>query len=249
MRCSTPPAAATLPRASRTRTTRSFYKLRGVIANLDTTAKTFTMGGEVISYAGLTLAELPNVLANGQRVRVRLQTTQVAGQWVAVALRPGVRKLEDRDEAHLRGAITALTFDRGLRGQRPAGRCRPARASPTARPAWCSAPGRGRGPGGERRAGGHQGGAGRSAMRMSVTASNCTAPSARWTRPPSTFTLRGVRVSYGAGTTFRDGSAGRPGRWPPGRGQGHALGRPHGDCRPPGSTSRTDAASDEPPRH
>ncbi len=87
----------------------SFYKLRGVIANLDTTAKTFTLGGEVISYGGLTVAELSNVLANGQRVRVRLQTAPVGGQWVAVALRPGVRKLEDREEAHLRGAITALS--------------------------------------------------------------------------------------------------------------------------------------------
>jgi hypothetical protein len=87
----------------------SFYKLRGLIANLDTAAKTFTIGSEVINYAGLTVADLPGVLADGQRVRVRLQTAQVAGQWVAVALRPGVRKIEDREEAHLRGAITALT--------------------------------------------------------------------------------------------------------------------------------------------
>lgn len=87
----------------------SFYKLRGIVANLDTAAKTFTLGGEVINYAGLIVAGLPNALADGQRVRVRLQTTQVAGQWVAVALLPGLRKLEDRAEAHLRGAITAFT--------------------------------------------------------------------------------------------------------------------------------------------
>ena len=87
----------------------SFYKLRGLIANLDTLAKTFTIGSQVINYAGLTVADLPGVLADGQRVRVRLQTAQLAGQWVAVALRPGVRKIEDREDAHLRGAITALT--------------------------------------------------------------------------------------------------------------------------------------------
>jgi len=87
----------------------SFYKLRGVIANLDSAAKTFTLGATQISYAGLLVADFPRVLANGQRVRVRLQTTPVAGQWLAVALRPGVRKIEDRDEAHLRGAITAFT--------------------------------------------------------------------------------------------------------------------------------------------
>ena len=87
----------------------TFYKLRGMIANLDTAAKTFTLGGEVINYAGLIVAELPKALADGQRVRVRLQTAQVAGQWVAVALLPGLRKVEDRAEAHLRGAITAFT--------------------------------------------------------------------------------------------------------------------------------------------
>jgi hypothetical protein len=87
----------------------SFYKLRGVIANLDSAARTFTIGSEVINYNGLNVAEMPKVLANGQRVRVRLQTTPVAGQWVAVAMRPGVRKLDDREDAHLRGAVTALT--------------------------------------------------------------------------------------------------------------------------------------------
>lgn len=87
----------------------AFYKLRGVIADLDPVAETFTIGGQVISYAGLPVAERPNALANGQRVRVRLQTTQVAGQWVAVALRPGLRKPDDRQDAHLRGTVTAFT--------------------------------------------------------------------------------------------------------------------------------------------
>jgi hypothetical protein len=87
----------------------SFYKLRGLIANLDPIAKTFTLGDAKISYAGLVVADFPKALANGQRVRVRLQTTQVDGQWIAVALRPGVRKLEDRAEAHLRGTVTAFS--------------------------------------------------------------------------------------------------------------------------------------------
>jgi Domain of unknown function (DUF5666) len=85
------------------------YKLRGVIANLDTAAKTFTLGGEVINYAGVAAADRPAALTNGMIVRVRLQTTQVAGQWVAVTLRHGVRKVEDREEAHLRGTVTAFT--------------------------------------------------------------------------------------------------------------------------------------------
>lgn len=85
------------------------YKLRGVVANLDTTAKTFTLGGEVINYAGLAAADVPAALADGIIVRARLQTAQVAGQWVAVTLRHGVRKVEDRPDAHLRGAVTVFT--------------------------------------------------------------------------------------------------------------------------------------------
>jgi hypothetical protein len=85
------------------------YQLRGTVANLDTAARSFTLGGARISYAGLAAADVPASLANGQRVRARLQTTPVAGQWVAVALRSGQRKLGDRDEAELQGTITAFT--------------------------------------------------------------------------------------------------------------------------------------------
>lgn len=42
-------------------------------------------------------------------MRVRLQTTQVDGAWVAVSIRSGVRKVEDHDAARLRGTVTALT--------------------------------------------------------------------------------------------------------------------------------------------
>jgi len=85
------------------------YRLRGTVANLDTAARSFTLGGALISYADLTPAEVPAGLANGRRVRVKLQATPVAGQWVAVALRSGQRKLDDRDDAELQGTITALT--------------------------------------------------------------------------------------------------------------------------------------------
>lgn len=85
------------------------YRLRGTVANLDTTARSFTLGGALVSYAALPPAEVPAGLANGQRVRVQLQTTPVAGQWVAAALRSGQRKLADRDDAELQGTITAFT--------------------------------------------------------------------------------------------------------------------------------------------
>jgi hypothetical protein len=84
------------------------YRLRGLISNLDTTAKTFQIGDAVINYAGVPTPDLPT-LANGLRVRVRLQTTQVNGQWVALTVRTGVRRIDDFPDARLRGFVTAFT--------------------------------------------------------------------------------------------------------------------------------------------
>jgi Domain of unknown function (DUF5666) len=82
------------------------YRLRGRISALDTTAKTFRIGDAVINYASVT--ELP-VLADGLRVRVRLQTAQVNGQWVATRVRTGVRRVDDFFDARVRGFVTAFT--------------------------------------------------------------------------------------------------------------------------------------------
>ncbi len=85
------------------------YKLRGLVSALDTTAKTFQIGSEVINYAGIASADLPNNLADGLRVRVRLQTTKNAqNQWVATRVRSGERRVDDHDEAEVRGIITAF---------------------------------------------------------------------------------------------------------------------------------------------
>jgi hypothetical protein len=84
------------------------YKLCGRISSIDTVAKTFTINGQVISYTGLPAAMVPPGLANGQLVRVRLQTTQVAGQWVATALRGGRRWPDAILEAKLEGIVTAF---------------------------------------------------------------------------------------------------------------------------------------------
>lgn len=84
------------------------YKLSGRIASLDTTARTFAINGQVVNYAGVPAAQVPPGLANGQAVRVRLQTALVAGQWVATALRAGRRWPESMGEAKLEGVITAF---------------------------------------------------------------------------------------------------------------------------------------------
>jgi hypothetical protein len=91
------------PKADATR-----YKLRGAIANLDTTARTFTINGERIDYAGIANNVPPN-LANGRIVRVALQTTQTAGAWVATRLVTAIRLPEQQREAQIEGAITAFT--------------------------------------------------------------------------------------------------------------------------------------------
>jgi uncharacterized protein DUF5666 len=81
------------------------FKLRGVVANLDSTGKTFMIGGALIDFSGV--ASLPAGFANGQTVRVRLQTAKnAAGAWVAISIRAEEREMEDQDEAEVRGTIT-----------------------------------------------------------------------------------------------------------------------------------------------
>ncbi len=91
-------------------TTATSYKLRGTVAGLDPSAKTFSIGGALISYAGLASTAVPSTLANGVSLRVLLATTQTAGQWVAQLLGAKAgRKLADHSTGHVRGKITAFT--------------------------------------------------------------------------------------------------------------------------------------------
>lgn len=85
------------------------YRLRGVVSELDATARTFRIGSELVNYAGVPNADVPGTLANGQFVRVQLQTTQVNGAWVAIRLRHSVRAVEPRPDVHVEGVITAWT--------------------------------------------------------------------------------------------------------------------------------------------
>lgn len=86
----------------------SNYKLRGVITDLGT--DTFKIGGATINYKTLNPRLEGPALANGQRVRVRLATTQTtAGVWNAERIRSGARSVEDQSEAHLKGVVSAFT--------------------------------------------------------------------------------------------------------------------------------------------
>lgn len=81
------------------------YKLRGIVSDLDTTARTFRLGSEVIDYSNVS--ELPAQLANGLRVRVKLRTTKnAADQWVAISIKHGVRRPSlDRVESEIEGTV------------------------------------------------------------------------------------------------------------------------------------------------
>lgn len=86
----------------------SHYKLRGVISDLG--ADTFRIGGATINYQTLNPRLEGAALANGQRVRVRLATTQTtAGVWNAERIRSGARSVDDRSDAHLKGVVSAFT--------------------------------------------------------------------------------------------------------------------------------------------
>ncbi len=85
------------------------FKLRGVVSALDATAKTFKIGAAVINYGSIAAADLPAGLADGLKVRVKLQTAQVNGQWVATSVRSGERHIEDHDDGRLMGNVTAFT--------------------------------------------------------------------------------------------------------------------------------------------
>jgi len=90
------------------------YKLRGTVAALDTTARTFRIGGATISYASLDSALVPATLADGVLLRVTLATTPLdaaAGLWQATSLglRGAATTVATGTATEVRGSITAFT--------------------------------------------------------------------------------------------------------------------------------------------
>jgi hypothetical protein len=85
------------------------YQLRGAVANLNTTTRSFTMGGERISYAQLPGSDVPAGLDNGSILRVILRTGPVTGLREALRLGTGVTTPRDFDEVRIEGLISAFT--------------------------------------------------------------------------------------------------------------------------------------------
>ena len=95
-------AATRLERAD----TLGTYKLRGPITLLNTTAQTFAIGQALIRYAEIDNA-LPQ-LENGVMARVELQTVPQAGTWIATRLHTSLPVLAERVQAEVEGYVTGF---------------------------------------------------------------------------------------------------------------------------------------------
>jgi Domain of unknown function (DUF5666) len=84
----------------------SSYSLRGIVSALDATARTLSIGTAVFDVSATTL---PAGLAVGSSVRVRTQTAQVAGLWVAQNVRAAETRRHDSDHAEVEGTISSFT--------------------------------------------------------------------------------------------------------------------------------------------
>jgi hypothetical protein len=83
-------------------------RLRGLVSQLDTTAKTFHIGGATFAYG--QASSTPADLANGSYVRLSLLPgTDSAGRWVVGSFKAAVSPLPDADEAKVKGLITSFT--------------------------------------------------------------------------------------------------------------------------------------------
>lgn len=97
-------AAYTATRIER-KATLAAFKLRGRISALDALDNhSFSIGNALIDYGSIAPPALPR-LANGLSVRVSLQTTPVAGRWVASSVHTSQRFFPEANEAELEGFI------------------------------------------------------------------------------------------------------------------------------------------------
>jgi hypothetical protein len=80
------------------------YRLRGIVSALDVAARTFSIGGARVSYAGVLPQDLPQ-LAEGAIARVKLQTTQQAGLWVLTQAAIGRPPAREGADAEVEGYI------------------------------------------------------------------------------------------------------------------------------------------------
>jgi len=82
------------------------YKLRGVVTAYDSSLKTLNIGTAIIDLSGVAV---PADLVVGGVVRVKLQTTQANGMWVATHLKTIHFRPDDNDHTEVEGTISEFT--------------------------------------------------------------------------------------------------------------------------------------------
>lgn len=81
-------------------------RVRGAIANLDTRARTFTIGAATFDYSDPAVRLPSTALADGLFVRVRARPVQDgAGAWVVTRIELRDDEVEDHDEARVEGIL------------------------------------------------------------------------------------------------------------------------------------------------
>lgn len=83
------------------------YVLQAPVDSIDTAARLLRLGGQTVSLA--ELSTLPADVVVGQPLRVKLRTTQQAGQWVATSTPAAAVSLPSVARMELQGRITQFT--------------------------------------------------------------------------------------------------------------------------------------------
>ncbi|HET7863578.1 MAG TPA: DUF5666 domain-containing protein [Burkholderiaceae bacterium] len=88
----------------------NFFRLRGVVSELNATAKTLRIGGQLVSLAKVSEGQLQKAaLADGQVVRAVLETAQANGQFAARSIKQDRRFVADGNAVDILGIVTQFT--------------------------------------------------------------------------------------------------------------------------------------------
>jgi hypothetical protein len=86
------------------------FRLRGVVSELNSTAKTLRLGGQLVNFADVSARQLEKAaLADGQVVRAVLKTAQGDGQFVARSINPDRRFVADGNAVDIETIVTQFT--------------------------------------------------------------------------------------------------------------------------------------------
>ena len=88
----------------------TYFGLRASVSAIDSVAHTISIGsGPSTTLIDVSNATLPAGLAAGGLVRIKLQTAQVNGKWVAVSVKSGLQAPRDVEHSEIEGTITDFT--------------------------------------------------------------------------------------------------------------------------------------------